>query len=127
MYSTKDVKNLTTAEILKRISEYDIFNYYIGSNFKIGTISSPFRKDKNPSFDIFYSPDTIRKMMYKDHGTSESGSCFDLVMRLYGVSFGQSLKIIDNDFQLGLNPDTIKTPNTDKPNLIDFFTLLDSR
>ena len=108
MYSTKDVKNLTTAEILKRISEYDIFNYYIGSNFKIGTISSPFRKDKNPSFDIFYSPDTIRKMMYKDHGTSESGSCFDLVMRLYGVSFGQSLKIIDNDFQLGLNPDTIK-------------------
>jgi len=104
MYSTENVKEFTVLEILKSISEYDIFQYYIGRNFKIGTISSPFRKDKNPSFDIFYSPNTIRKIMYKDHGTGETGSCFDLVMRLYGVSFGQCLKIIDNDFQLNLNP-----------------------
>lgn len=104
MYSTTDIKELTTVTILNKISEYDVFSYYIGRNFKIGTISSPFRKDKNPSFDIFYSPNTIRKIMYKDHGTGETGSCFDLVMRLYGVSFGQCLKIIDNDFQLNLNP-----------------------
>tara|TARA_R110001599_G_scaffold92398_2_gene241980 strand:+ start:1133 stop:2152 length:1020 start_codon:yes stop_codon:yes gene_type:complete len=104
MYSTENVKEFTVLEILKSISEYDIFQYYIGSKFKIGTISSPFRNDKNPSFDIFYSPNTVRKVMYKDHGTGEIGSCFDLVMRIYGVSFGQCLNIIDNDFQLNLNP-----------------------
>jgi hypothetical protein len=103
MYSTKGVKQLTIDEILKQISEYDIFQYYIGKGFKIGSICSPLRDDRNPSFDVFYSPNTVRKIMFKDHGTGESGSCFDLVMKLYGVGFKDALRIIDNDFQLGLD------------------------
>jgi hypothetical protein len=103
MYGTKNVKQLTIQEILKSITEYDIFKYYIGKNFKIGTIKSPLRKDSRASFDIFKSPNTVRKILFKDHGTGDKGSCFDLVMCMYRLSFMEALKCIDNDFKLGLN------------------------
>ena len=103
MYGTKNVKQLTIQEILKRVTEYDIFKYYIGKGFKLGTIRSPLRKDSQPSFDIYKSPNTIRKILFKDHGTGESGSCFDLVMQMYHLSFIGALKYIDYDFNLGLN------------------------
>ena len=63
-FSTKNVTELTIKEILKRISEYDIFKYYVGKDFKMGSISSPLRKDRNPSFDIYPSRGTVRKIMY---------------------------------------------------------------
>lgn len=103
MYGTKNVKQLTIQEILKHITEYDIFKYYIGKSFKMGTIRSPLRKDSQPSFDIYKSPNTVRKILFKDHGTGESGSCFDLVMHMYGLSFIGALRCIDYDFGLGLN------------------------
>lgn len=103
-YNTKEVRQLSIKEILERITEYDIFRYYVGNSFKMGTIHSPFRSDKRPSFDIYPSNATVRKIMYKDHATGESGSCFDLVMRMYGLSFMQALALIDSDFNLGLNP-----------------------
>jgi|19_taG_2_1085344.scaffolds.fasta_scaffold00231_25 hypothetical protein len=101
-FSTKNVTELTIKEILKRISEYDIFKYYVGKDFKMGSISSPFRKDRNPSFDIYPSRGTVRKIMYKDHTTGDTGSCFDLVMIMHAVGFGKALDIINHDFNLEL-------------------------
>jgi hypothetical protein len=101
-FSTKNVAELTINEILKRVSEYDIFRYYIGKDFRMGSMSSPFRKDRNPSFDVYPSKGTVRKIMFKDHTTGDTGSCFDLVMRLYGVNLGRSLDIINHDFDLKL-------------------------
>lgn len=111
MYGTKDVRQLTIKEILSEITEYDIFKYYIGKDFKIGTIRSPLRKDSNPSFDIYRSPKTVRQILFKDHGSGESGSCFDFVMKAYGLSFMQALRLIDHDFNLKLS----NAPLTKRP------------
>ena len=114
MYGTKNVKQLTIQEILKCVTEYDIFKYYIGKGFKLGTVRSPLRKDSQPSFDIYRSPNTVRKILFKDHGTGDSGSCFDLVMQMYNLSFIGALKCIDYDFNLGLNDGPLPKRNLTK-------------
>jgi hypothetical protein len=40
--------------------------------------------------------------MFKDFATGDTGSCFDLVMQMYGLTLGKTLRLIDNDFNLGI-------------------------
>ncbi len=52
MIKGKRKVDLSSEEILKRISFFDIYKYYV-KNFKIGeAFCNPFRKDQNPSFII---------------------------------------------------------------------------
>ena len=78
MYDSSRIKNnkpITLDYILSKVSEQDIYTHYIGE-FKVGMIyNSPFRKDKNPSFGIFYSKKS-NKLLFKDHGT---GICGDII------------------------------------------------
>jgi 5S rRNA maturation endonuclease (ribonuclease M5) len=56
---------------------------YIGQ-FKVGMIyNSPFRKDKNPSFGIYYSKRT-KQLLFKDHGTGECGNVIKFVSLFTG-------------------------------------------
>lgn len=116
-FSTSIIKPLTYQTILTLVSEYDIFKYYLGSDFRIGTaILSPLRKERNPSFSVFYAHKSPYKLKWKDFGTNDSGSCFDLVMRLYSISFVDALAMVDRDMNLGIwdcKPTTaIKAPRT---------------
>jgi 5S rRNA maturation endonuclease (ribonuclease M5) len=81
MYSRKRAKlpdNITLDWILSKVTEYDIYAKYIGQ-FKVGMIyNSPFRKDKNPSFGIYYSKRT-KQLLFKDHGTGECGNVIKFV------------------------------------------------
>lgn len=81
MYSRKRAKlpdNITLDWILSKVTEYDIYAKYIGQ-FKVGMIyNSPFRKDNNPSFGIYYSKRT-RQLLFKDHGTGECGNVIKFV------------------------------------------------
>lgn len=81
MYSRKRAKlpdNITLDWILSKVTEYDIYAKYIGQ-FKVGMIyNSPFRKDKNPSFGIYYSKRT-KQLLFKDHGTGECGNIIKFV------------------------------------------------
>lgn len=102
MIASRDTKTILTKEnILKKISEYDIFNYYIDENFKINEVfSSPLReKDINPSFGIFNSSNGLR---FKDLATGKHGDCFQFVMEKYNYTFPEALRIIDVDFDLKL-------------------------
>jgi DNA primase len=100
---TSNISELTVNEILLRVDELDIFSYYI-PNLELGrTINSPLRKDKRPSFVVFNSKATKRRILYKDFATGDTGSCFDLVMQMYGVNLIGSLKIIDKDLNIGLS------------------------
>lgn len=96
---------LTTENIFKYVSDYEIFRYYCG-NFDIGKrFHSPLRKDRNPSFaiskwgDFFY---------WKDFSTGQSGNCFTLVMNKFGSDFRGALQRINIDFNLGLESSEIK-------------------
>lgn len=82
MYDSSRIKQqndiITLDDILSKVTEYDIYSKYIG-HFKIGLIyNSPFRKDKNPSFGIFYSKKSGR-LLFKDHGTGECGDVIKFV------------------------------------------------
>ena len=110
MYGT-NITELTIENILSITDEYNIFRYYINRDFKIGKpINSPLRKDKNPSFCIFQSPFTKKKLMYKDFAKGDSGTCFDLVMSIYNINLIKALKIIDKDLNLGINNGKFEKP-----------------
>ena len=88
MYDSNRVtktKSVTLDFILAKVSEYDIYANYIGA-FKIGMIyNSPFRKDKNPSFGVFYSK-RHNKLLFKDHGSGECGDIIKFVSLYTGLS-----------------------------------------
>lgn len=100
MYSRKRAKlpdNITLDWILSKVTEYDIYAKYIGQ-FKVGMIyNSPFRKDKNPSFGIYYSKRT-KQLLFKDHGTGECGNVIKFVSLFTGKTEYNDIlyDIVDN-------------------------------
>lgn len=97
---------LTQENILKRISEYDIFRYYMPNKFEINQVTnSPFREDRNPSFLI---SNRYGSLGYIDFGDdSFRGDCFYFVKQLYGLSnLDETLKKVDVDFDLGISTGT---------------------
>lgn len=88
MYDKRRVNsptNITLDYILSRVSEYDIYSHYLGS-FRVGAIyNSPFRKDKNPSFGIYYSKRT-KQLLFKDHGSGECGNIIKFVSLFTGLT-----------------------------------------
>lgn len=108
MYSKEKAKELTNPitldYILSKVTEYDIYAHYLGQ-FKVGMIyQSPFRKDKNPSFGIFYSKRT-KQLLFKDHGTGECGNVIKFV-QLYTGKTNYNDILQDIVAKLNITPDT---------------------
>jgi len=93
---------LTPETILNKISEYDIFRFYVPEKgWKLNeAICSPLRADENPSFRI---TNKGGNMHYFDFSTCEGGDCFNFVKALYGISLDEVLRKIDDDFKLGIS------------------------
>ncbi len=94
---------VSTDSILSKISEYDIFRFYMpAKDWKLGQATySPFRDEKNPSFLISVRGDSINFIDFGD--TSMKGDCFEFVKKLYNIpSFYEVLIKVDNDFNLGI-------------------------
>jgi DNA primase len=89
--------------ILSRISEYDIFRYYMPHrDWKINRVTySPFRHENNPSFMIGNKLGYLMFIDYSD--TSKRGDCFNFVQTLHNVSTSDALRMIDKDFGLGFS------------------------
>ena len=94
--------HLTTDSILEKISDYDIYKFYMPhQNWKINVVTySPFRNEKNPSFIIGYRGGTLRFIDFGD--SSKKGGCFDFVMMLFNISLYDAMLMIDRDFDLGI-------------------------
>ena len=78
--------SLNKDNVLNLISEYQIFSYYLGRDFKSGVVmNSPLRQDDKPSFSVF----TDRKgtLRFKDFGTGSTGDCFTLIQQMFGIDF----------------------------------------
>jgi DNA primase len=93
--------------ILSRISEYDIFRYYMPhKDWKINRVTySPFRHENNPSFMIGNKLGYLMFIDYSD--TSKRGDCFNFVQMLHNISISDTLKMIDKDFGLGFSTGVI--------------------
>ena len=109
MISTKNYQELNLDNILKQISSYDIFRYYI-HNFKNinESFTSPLREDKNPGVRIFKTKSD--DFMYKDfayNGHTFTGVGF--VMEYFRISFLEALQKINEDFNLNLGMKSTST------------------
>lgn len=93
---------LLVESVLDRISEYDIYRFYIGRDFVLGKpFQSPFHKDVNPSFSI--SVTKRGRLYHMDFADStKKGDCVDLVMQLFFLDQQDALRKIDADFGLGI-------------------------
>lgn len=99
---------LSIEAILSRISEFDIFRYYMPhQDWKLNRVTySPFRHENNPSFVIGNKLGYLSFIDFAD--TSKRGSCFDFVMILHNLSsLYDTLKMIDRDFGLGFSTGTM--------------------
>ena len=86
--------------IFSKLSVEYIYSHYLGNNYKVGkAISSPWRKDRNPSFVLFYS--NTSELLWIDFGRSESGDVIEFVKRLFNLDYIKSLQKIYSDFNLG--------------------------
>lgn len=103
-----DIKvRLTPQAILQKISEYDIFRFYMpDKSWKINQATlSPFRQESNPSFIIGNKRGFLSFIDFGD--TSKRGDCFTFVKTLFNLStIDDVLRMIDKDFGLGFLPGT---------------------
>jgi len=109
MIEGKRKKELTIENVLSKISEYDIFYYYMpNKNWRLNVVTnSPFRKDVNPSFLIGTKNTHISFIDFAD--TSLRGDCFTFVKLLYNlINIDEVLRTIDKDFGLGFCEKPIK-------------------
>ena len=69
--------------------------FYLNIDVLPALINSPLRQDRNASVSIF-SPDGV-KVFYKDFGTGEHGSIFDLLGRMWNRTFSETITKIWDD------------------------------
>lgn len=93
---------LSIDNILKRVTEYDIFKYYIRNDFIINELTfSPFRFEDHPSFMIGNRGGYLYFIDFGD--TSKRGDCFDFVRELFNLpTMREVFLMIDRDFGLGI-------------------------
>lgn len=85
----------TIQEILERVPQQAILEYYFGITSLPTLINSPLRTDRHPSFSI-YSPDGV-KVKYIDYATGEHGDIYNLLQQYFSLSFTDVVKKIGND------------------------------
>ena len=98
---------LTPEKILEKITEYDIFKYYMpNTDWEPNVVTfSPFRNERNPSFVIGNKHGRLTFIDFAD--TSKRGSCFDFVKMSFNLKdLKEVLSLIDRDFGLGLSRET---------------------
>jgi hypothetical protein len=91
MYSTKTAITMSLRDLLEKVSDYDIYSYYLGQ-FKPGKLmNSPLRPDDRiPSFAIF--PGKTGGLLFKDHGTGVSGNALKFIKLYKGIDTREELE-----------------------------------
>lgn len=93
---------LTKQQILERISEREIYEYYLGE--KVTTdklVKCCFHKDSNASMGFHTKHN--QELKYKCFSCGSNGSVFDFVASLHNCSYHKALKIIQDTFKLSRN------------------------
>jgi hypothetical protein len=108
MFSTKNVNTTPISQkaILDRVSDYDLWVYYLGHCTLGKAFNSPLRKDKRPSAVLFVASNN--KILMKDFATGEVFDVFKF-LEAQGYEYMDTLLKIDSDFRLGFNTSSYKS------------------
>lgn len=90
-------KSVSKQEVLSKVSESQILAHYFGIYEVDALINSPLREDKNASMGI-YSPNG-KDINFIDFGTSERGSIFTLLHKIWKVDYHEVYSRILKDVQ----------------------------
>lgn len=88
-------KSICLDDILNKISEADILNYYLGISALPILINSPFRQDKNPSVSVFLNNNN--NVIFKDFGTHKSYNLWSFLEEYWHCSYEEVLIKITED------------------------------
>jgi hypothetical protein len=103
LYGYKDYKPLTPEEILKRVSEKDIFSIVIKEPIvdeKGAYYKAPYRLDTNP--DCYFEKYN-GSLKFVDHADYQRvKSCFGVIQRAYNITYNEALRLVNSHFNLGL-------------------------
>lgn len=98
-------KELTIEQILKKVSEWDLWSYYL-PGVKIGkAFKSPLRQDENPSVSLFIA--RSGNILLKDFA-GETINIWTFLQKRYNLTFLEVLLTINNDFNLKLANKRVK-------------------
>lgn len=105
MVTGKKRVELSLESILERVSEYDIYRYFLGEEFTLGKVMHspmPGRRDNNPSFCIRVGRGG--QIMHLDYANSNfRGGCLNFVMQKEMCNYNEALKRVDIAFNLGIS------------------------
>lgn len=113
---SKGYASTTLKDILNKVDEGQILNFYFGITQIPFRMNSPLRNDSKPSFGL-YSSDGIH-IHYKDFATGEQGSLFDLLMQFYNLTFQQLIDKISKDMNINTEQINITKKTSIKHNSI---------
>lgn len=88
-------RTITKEEVLECISEAQILHNYLNISKVPCRINSPLRRDKKPSVGIF-SPDGV-SIRYVDFATGDRGTIFELLSKMWNISYYETLYRIKQD------------------------------
>jgi hypothetical protein len=101
--------------LLSFIAEEEIYSKY-GAVITDQMVSSPFREDKNPSFNLFRNK-ADNALLFKDFTTGEVGNCFLFAKKMTGASSYPDLYTritidfgLQSEFQTNNSPMMLMTP-----------------
>tara|TARA_R110000744_G_scaffold348607_2_gene454198 strand:+ start:1096 stop:2121 length:1026 start_codon:yes stop_codon:yes gene_type:complete len=100
---------LTSENILREVSDYDLYCEYIGADLEIGIkYSSPLREgDDDPSF-VLYESKFKDALMFKDHADGRFGDVFDFIGQFLGIEGRYKIcKQINSDLHLGFDGEEV--------------------
>ena len=90
--------SISLEEISNKVDEFNIAARYLNITEVPCVICSPLRDDRNPSFGIYtFDGDKIH---YKDFATGDKGGLFDLLSKMWGLSYAEVLEKVASDFNI---------------------------
>lgn len=106
-FNLEQPQKLTKDIILSKITEEQIFSFYIGCEISSKKLfCSKLRNDRCPTCSFYRNKSGT--LIYKDFATQDSLNCFGYVMELFQCDYYKALSIIANDFGLCKNNSLVK-------------------
>lgn len=112
VYGYSDYKEyvpLTTENILKRVSQEEIFEIVVENVILEGELyyKAPYRHDNNADCYFSYHNDTLYFIDFADaNSISPNKDCFGFIMACYKLTFIETLSFINTKLKLGLGDDS---------------------